>query len=646
LIRRVLVLSMLALALHGFAEETTRIGVLALQGDERCLTTWTATSEYLETRISGHDFEIVPLGFDEIDRAVEEASVDFVICNSAIFAALEVRHRVRAIATMERPGEGEPVSGFGGVLAVTAASGLGSHWDLKGLHYGAVASNSFGGYLAAEREFVESGIGTGRFFRTMTFFGTHDAVIRALISGQIDVGTVRTGVVESLVERGEIAPDAVRVISLFDQPDVGYPFAVSTRLYPEWPAAALAHVDSELAGAVAAALLSVRDTDPAAIDAEISGWTIAANYRDVHETLEVLGEPPYDGRYVPTLSESIEAHPWVFVAVAVALLSLVGQLLGVYRVKQLIERSRKFLQSVLDAVPMPILVVDRNKVVKYSNAAVGEVPSGLRRSNAICHDYASAGFWVCPEPGRECSIETMLRTGGPIETTVETGGRTIVNSTVPVFGKDGAVEHVVEVARDMTEYVRTAKALEKSEAHFRAIATHAHDAIILMNDVGEITFWNRSAERIFGYSEDEALGKDLHVLLAPPRHDESFRRAFPQYLESGSGAAVGRTVELEALRKSGEEFPIEISLGAIETAGVRHAIGVIRDISERRQSAERLEAAIDQARKLARDAEAANTAKSEFLANMSHEIRTPMNGIMRRFQNSAIRGAAPCLGWS
>jgi two-component system, NarL family, sensor histidine kinase EvgS len=73
---------------------------------------------------------------------------------------------------------------------------------------------------------------------------------------------------------------------------------------------------------------------------------------------------------------------------------------------------------------------------------------------------------------------------------------------------------------------------------------------------------------------------------------------------------------------------------------------VIRDISERRQSAERLEAAIDQARKLARDAEAANTAKSEFLANMSHEIRTPMNGIMRRFQNSAIRGAAPCLGWS
>ncbi|MCP4696351.1 MAG: PAS domain S-box protein [Gammaproteobacteria bacterium] len=163
--------------------------------------------------------------------------------------------------------------------------------------------------------------------------------------------------------------------------------------------------------------------------------------------------------------------------------------------------------------------------------------------------------------------------------------------------------------------------LRASEDKLRIITSTANDAIVMMDDNGKTTFWNKAAERIFGYSNEEILGKGLHLFIAPEKFHESFRKNFQQFRESGAGPILGKTVELFGLKKDGDELPVEISVAAVNVKGKWHAVGVIRDITER--------ARVKQALALAKEAaETANRAKSEFIANMSHEIRTPLNGIL------------------
>ena len=180
---------------------------------------------------------------------------------------------------------------------------------------------------------------------------------------------------------------------------------------------------------------------------------------------------------------------------------------------------------------------------------------------------------------------------------------------------------LANIITDTSEQKLAQEALRESEEQFRTITSAAQDAIIMMDEKGDISHWNRAAESTFGCSEEEAIGRNLHTFLVPKRFHEAHREAFPRFQETGKGAAVGKILELAAVRKNGEEFPVELSLSAARIQGQWHAIGVMRDITKRKRE----EKVLQQAKEAA---ETANRAKSEFLANMSHEIRTPMNGIM------------------
>ena len=192
------------------------------------------------------------------------------------------------------------------------------------------------------------------------------------------------------------------------------------------------------------------------------------------------------------------------------------------------------------------------------------------------------------------------------------------------------------------EQAGMARELLESQAHLRAITSSAQDAILMMDDHGRLTFWNPAAERIFGHAAAEVLGGNLHDLIAPRRFHEAHHAAFPDFLRTGQGAAVGQTLELQGLCKDGCEITVSLSLSSVQIKGAWHAVGILRDISEQKaaekkmldlleelqQANDRLEAANRRANELAVEAQAANIAKSQFLANMSHEIRTPMNGVI------------------
>ena len=114
------------------------------------------------------------------------------------------------------------------------------------------------------------------------------------------------------------------------------------------------------------------------------------------------------------------------------------------------------------------------------------------------------------------------------------------------------------------------------------MAECANDAIITMGPKGEISFWNQAAERIFGYSLGEAVGKDLHTLLVPERFRDAFNKGFSSFQKTGKGDAMGKTLKLAAIRKNGSEFNIELSIAPVSLGGQWHAVGIIRDISEKK----------------------------------------------------------------
>jgi PAS domain S-box-containing protein len=191
------------------------------------------------------------------------------------------------------------------------------------------------------------------------------------------------------------------------------------------------------------------------------------------------------------------------------------------------------------------------------------------------------------------------------------------------------------VFTNITERKQMETMLRDNEARLRGITESAQDAIIMMDNRGDISFWNPAAEKILGYQADEVLGRNLHELLAPERFHEQHNKAYSQFVKTGQGDAIGKTVELAARRKDAREITVALSLSAVSLNNEWHAVGILRDISERKQAEQalletnrELENATARANEMAARAEMASIAKSEFLANMSHEIRTPLNGII------------------
>jgi len=206
---------------------------------------------------------------------------------------------------------------------------------------------------------------------------------------------------------------------------------------------------------------------------------------------------------------------------------------------------------------------------------------------------------------------------------------------------------------DIEERKKAEAALQASEQRYRTITTTAQDAIVVIGGAGEVSFANPAAENIFGYRADELLGRELKDLLAESSYHSFLRKWLENFGRGGKIPGGGRTIELEAVRKDGGRFPIELSLAAIAVDGGWNAIGIARDISRRKEDERALERArdelerrveertadlavvnkelqveIEERRQAEAEAAQASKAKSEFLANMSHEIRTPMNGII------------------
>ena len=164
------------------------------------------------------------------------------------------------------------------------------------------------------------------------------------------------------------------------------------------------------------------------------------------------------------------------------------------------------------------------------------------------------------------------------------------------------------------------RALLESERRLRAFLESAPDAIVIMNQSGEIVLINSQTERLFGYSREELAGSSIEILL-PERFRHAHQGHRQNYFRLPKVRPMGAGLELLGLRKDGTEFPVEISLSPIEQEDGGLVISSIRDASERKQFERAL-------REKNVELENASLAKDRFLSSMSHELRTPLNAII------------------
>ena len=164
-------------------------------------------------------------------------------------------------------------------------------------------------------------------------------------------------------------------------------------------------------------------------------------------------------------------------------------------------------------------------------------------------------------------------------------GRTVfgrVRGTV-VRNAEGDIIGTLVMISDVTQQKQFEKRLRESEEKFRVISSAAYDAIIMLDNEGNVSYWNKAAEKIFGYKSEEIIGKNLHKIIVPKDFYIPYKKGFEKFKSTGEGAAVGRTLELPALRKDGTEFSAELSLSSVKIKGKWNAIGIVRDISKRKE---------------------------------------------------------------
>ena len=181
-----------------------------------------------------------------------------------------------------------------------------------------------------------------------------------------------------------------------------------------------------------------------------------------------------------------------------------------------------------------------------------------------------------------------------------------------------------------TDREREESVLCYSEENYRLLVETAPDAVISIDERGAILFANSATVRIFGHDPTELIGKPLTILM-PEFLRKLHEKGFSRYLATGQRHIDWQGTELTALRKNGQEFPVEISFGEVSRDGHKVFTGFIRDISERKQAQQALQMTQIELARISR-----LTTMGELAASIAHEVNQPLTAVTNN-SNACLR---------
>lgn len=245
-----------------------------------------------------------------------------------------------------------------------------------------------------------------------------------------------------------------------------------------------------------------------------------------------------------------------------------------------IERARGMLQLVLDTVPIAVFWQDKKRNFLGSNSSFAQMMGlhspmqlvGKNYSDMTSHAFSDVHF---EQNERAMNADhPILGTGEQIKR--DNGSAIWVRSNrVPLHDGNGVVIGLLTTFEDVSK-------VRDSQLRNVAITEGTLECMVTIDDQGVIVDFNPAAEATFGYSKKEAIGAKMGALIIPPQHRASHDAGMERFRQTGHGPIFRKRIEITAMRRGGEEFPIELSVVPFEESGQTYFLGSIRDISERK----------------------------------------------------------------
>lgn len=257
----------------------------------------------------------------------------------------------------------------------------------------------------------------------------------------------------------------------------------------------------------------------------------------------------------------------------------------VSKVRMALRESEAKFQSVMESAIDAIISADaEGKTLSWNKAATSMF--GHTEAEVLGKSIEI----IIPERFRTAHAEGIKRvsSGGATHAI----GKTVELAAICKSGDEIPVElslatWFLDEKRYYTGIIRDIGERKQAEQKFRSVTESAIDAIISANNKGEIISWNQAATKILGFSEEEAVGQWVEIII-PERFHKAHRNGMDRFSKTGEAHAIGKTVELAARNKSGDEIPIELSLSTWMVRNERYYTGIIRDIGERKHAEEAL----------------------------------------------------------
>lgn len=341
------------------AKEEIHFGVFAYLGYKETREKYQPLVEYLNHTL---DQKVIleVLTQEELNNKIASGKLDIVITNPTHFLVIRQKYALSgAIATLIGYSEGTPTSKLGGVILVRQNSPIQTLNDIAGKTIATPSKKHMGGFRAQAYELylhdVHLSENKTKIIETL---GSHQEVVHDILNNKADVGFIRDGVLEGMIQKGEINAGDVRIIN--EQYGTTHPFKVSTKLYPEWPIFALPNADEKDVKSFLTALLSLQPNHEEIKRGGIYGFALPADYLEVEQLARDMRLPPFDRAPTFTLDDIVEKHSDVILIASISFF-----LILLYYIRE--QRRKKLFESLLNGMGDGVYGVDKDGLCIWIN---------------------------------------------------------------------------------------------------------------------------------------------------------------------------------------------------------------------------------------------------------------------------------------